>query len=60
MDDVETLALSSTARSPVRVTIEVPRDEVDELASLLGDAQRLIDTLRQGLGMVPDSLPEAL
>jgi hypothetical protein len=57
---VETLALSSTARSPVRVTIEVPRDEVEELASLLGDAQRLIETLRQGLGMVPDSLPEAL
>ena len=34
-DDVETLALSSTARSPVRVTLEVPRDEVDELALLL-------------------------
>ena len=59
-DDVETLALSSTARSPVRVTIEVPRDEVDELATLLGAAQQLIETLRQGLGMVPDSLPEAL
>ena len=59
-DGVETLALSSTARSPVRVTLEVPRDEVDELASLLAEAQRLIDTLRQGLGLVPDSLPEAL
>jgi len=59
-DGVETLALSSTARSPVRVTIEVPRDEVDELVSLLAEAQRLIDTLRQGLGLVPDSLPEAL
>jgi hypothetical protein len=58
--DVETLALSSTARSPVRVTVEVPRDEVDELASLLADAQRLIETLRQGLGLVPDSLPEVL
>jgi hypothetical protein len=58
--DVETLAISSSARSPVRVTLEVPRDEVDELASLLAEAQRLIDTLRQGLGMVPDSLPEAL
>jgi hypothetical protein len=57
-DGVETLALSSTARSPVRVTLEVPRDEADELASLLGDAQRLIETLRQGLGLVPDSLPE--
>lgn len=56
----ETLALSSTARSPVRVTIEVPRGEVDDLASLLAEAQRLIDTLRQGLGLVPDSLPEML
>jgi hypothetical protein len=59
-DGVETLALSSTARSPVRVTVEVPRDEVDELASLLTEAQHLIETLRQGLGLVPDSLPEAL
>jgi hypothetical protein len=59
-DGVETLALSSTARSPVRVTIEVPRDEIDELVSLLAEAQRLIETLRQGLGLVPDSLPEAL
>ena len=59
-DDVETLALSSTARSPVRVTLEVPRDEVELLASLLGDAQHLIETLRQGLGMMPDSLPEML
>ncbi len=57
-DDVETLALSSTARSPVRVTLEIPRDEVDELASLLTDAQQVIETLRQGLGLVPDSLPE--
>ncbi len=57
-DGVETLALSSTARSPVRVTIEVPRDEVDELAALLAEAQHVIETLRQGLGIVPDSLPE--
>lgn len=59
-DEVETLALSSTARSPVRVTVEVPREEVEELAALLTDAQALIETLRQGLGLVPDSLPEAL
>jgi hypothetical protein len=59
-DGFETLALSSTARSPVRVTVEVPRDEAGELTSLLDEAQRLIDTLRQGLGLVPDSLPEAL
>ena len=59
-DDVDTIALSSTARSPVRVTVEVPRDEVDELAALLAEAQRLIETLRQGPGLVPDSLPEVL
>jgi hypothetical protein len=59
-DGEETLALSSTARSPVRVTVAVPRDEVDELAALLAEAQTLIETLRQGLGLVPDSLPEAL
>ena len=59
-DDVETLALSSTARSPVRVTVEVPRDGVGELASLLAEAQQVIETLRQGLGLVPDSIPEAL
>jgi hypothetical protein len=59
-DDVQTLALSSTARSPVRVTIEVPRGEIDELGSLLAEAQKLIETLRQGLGLVPDSLPDAL
>ena len=58
--NVETLAISTTARSPVRVTVEVPRDEADELASLLADAQRLIETLRQGLGLVPDSIPETL
>jgi hypothetical protein len=59
-DDAETIGLSSTARSPVRVTIEVPLDEADALALLLAEAQRLIETLRQGLGMVPDSLPEVL
>jgi hypothetical protein len=56
----ETIALSSTARSPVRVTVEVPRDEAEELAALLSEAQSLIETLRQGLGLVPDSLPDAL
>jgi hypothetical protein len=59
-DGLETVALSSTARSPVRVTVEVPRDELEDLATLLTHAQELIETLRQGLGLVPDSLPEAL
>ncbi|HET7573228.1 MAG TPA: hypothetical protein VFJ77_11245 [Gaiellaceae bacterium] len=58
--DEETLALSSTARSPVRVTVEVPRAEIEGLADLLDAAQELIETLRQGLGLVPDSLPDAL
>ena len=58
VDGVEMVALSSTARSPVRVTVEVPRAELEELADLLTRAQELIETLRQGLGLVPDSLPE--
>jgi hypothetical protein len=59
-DGEETIALSSTARSPVRVTVEVPRDEIEELAALLAEAQSVIETLRQGLGLVPDSLPDVL
>ncbi|MDX6481362.1 MAG: hypothetical protein QOG85_1872 [Gaiellaceae bacterium] len=60
VDGLEMVALSSTARSPVRVTVEVPRGELGDLAELLARAQELIETLRQGLGLVPDSLPEAL
>jgi hypothetical protein len=56
----ETLALSSTARSPVRVTVEVPRNELGELAVLLEHAQELIEELRKGVGLIPDSLPDAL
>ena len=59
-DSEETLALSSTARSPVRVTVEVPRAELGELAVLLEQAQQLIEELRKGLGLIPDSLPDAL
>ena len=60
VDGLEMVAISSTARSPVRVTVEVPRAELEELAALLARAQELIEELRQGLGLVPDSLPEAL
>jgi hypothetical protein len=56
----ETLALSSTARSPVRVTVEVLRSELADLANVLEHAQRLIEELRQGLGLVPDSLPDGV
>lgn len=59
-DDDDSVALSSTARSPVRVTVEVPRAEVGELAELLERAQGLIEELRRGLGLVPDALPESL
>src|SRR5205823_2747492 len=53
----ESLALSSTARSPVRVTVEVPRNELEPLAALLEGAQALIEELRQGIGLVPDFAP---
>jgi hypothetical protein len=59
-DGDETLALSSTARSPVRVTVEVPRGELGELAALLEHAQGLIEELRKGVGLVPDTLPDLL
>ena len=59
-EDEETLALSSSSRLPVRVTLEVPRGELAELAAILDRAQELIEELRQGLGLVPDSLPDAL
>lgn len=56
--DEETLALSSTPRSPVRVSIEVPREELGDLAEVLASAQELIEELRQGLGLVPDVIPD--
>ncbi len=59
-DDEESIAISSTARSPVRVTLEVPREEIPDLAALLDRAQGLIEELKQGLGLVPDSLPDML
>ncbi|MDX6467425.1 MAG: hypothetical protein QOI27_2465 [Gaiellaceae bacterium] len=59
-DGDDSLALSSTARSPVRVTVEVPRAELDQLAVHLDRAQQVIEELRQGLGLVPDSLPDML
>jgi len=59
-DGEESLALSSSARSPARVTLEVPRAELLLLSMLLESAQQLIEELRQGLGLVPDSIPEGL
>ena len=58
-DGLESIALSSSARSPVRVTVEVPREELAALAELLDKSQQLIEELRQGLGLVPDSVPDA-
>ena len=59
-EDEETLALSSSPRSPVRVTVEIPRGELGDLSALLVRAQVLIEELRQGLGIVPDTIPDAL
>ncbi|HTO24551.1 MAG TPA: hypothetical protein VMJ49_01520 [Gaiellaceae bacterium] len=59
-EDEETLALSSSSRLPVRVTLEVPRGELAELAAILDRAQELIEELRQGIGLVPDALPDSL
>jgi hypothetical protein len=36
----------------------VPRSELGDLARLLELAQSLIEELRQGVGLVPDSLPD--
>ena len=55
--DEETLAMSSTPRSPVRVSIEVPREELQNLANVLTDAQELIEELRSP-GLVPDVIPD--
>jgi hypothetical protein len=55
--DEETLALSSTPRSPVRVTVEVPRDELASLADVLARAQELIEELRAP-GLIPDVIPD--
>lgn len=55
--DEETLAMSSTPRSPVRVSIEVPREELQSLAEVLTGAQALIEELRSP-GLVPDVIPD--
>jgi hypothetical protein len=55
--DEETLALSSTPRSPVRVTVEVPRHELPALADVLTRAQELIEELRSP-GLIPDVIPD--
>jgi hypothetical protein len=57
-DGEESLALSSSARSPARVSLEVPREELLLLSRLLESAQQLIEELRQGIGLVPDAIPE--
>jgi hypothetical protein len=59
-DGASTLVLSSTARSPVRVSVELPAAELEPLAGLLDAAADLIETLRPGIGIVPDRLPDRL
>lgn len=52
------LLLSSSARVPLRLTVRLPQQDLLPLAALLEHAHELVDTLRQGLGLVPDHLPE--
>ncbi len=52
------LLLSSTARVPLRLTVRLPQHELLALAGLLEQAHALVETLRRGLGLVPDHLPE--
>jgi hypothetical protein len=59
-DGATSVVVSSTARSPVRVSVELPADEVVSLAELLEAAADLIETLRPGIGIVPDRLPDPL
>jgi len=59
-DGESALVLSSTARSPVRVSVELPADELEPLVVLLDAAAELIETLRPGIGIVPDRLPDLL
>jgi hypothetical protein len=58
-DGEETLALSSTARSPVCLTVELPREELVPLAELLEAAADVVETLRQGITAIPDRLPDS-
>jgi hypothetical protein len=59
-DGETTLVISSTSRSPVRVSVELPAEEVEPVARLLDAAAELIETLRPGIGLVPDRLPDRL
>jgi hypothetical protein len=57
-DDEPRLALTTTARAPVRVALKLEREELQPLAALLEDAQSLVDTLRKGISLVPDFPPD--
>jgi hypothetical protein len=54
------VVLSSSMRSPLRVSLRLPEDDLDALAALLDGAAELVDTLRRGVSLVPDALPEEL
>lgn len=54
------LAVTSTARYPFRVSLLVPEEAVEPLAGLLEQAAELVDTLRLGIALVPDRLPDDL
>src|SRR4051794_37564798 len=52
------LLVSSSARVPLRMSVRVARRDLLPLAALLESAHELVDTLRHGVALVPDSLPE--
>lgn len=58
LPEEEALVLSSSARIPLRLSVRLPRRDLAELAQLLERAHEVVDTLRHGVGLVPDRLPD--
>jgi hypothetical protein len=54
----DALVLSSSARIPLRLSVRLAGRDLTELGQLLERAHEVVDTLRQGVGLVPDRLPE--
>ena len=52
------LLISSSARVPLRMSMRLAREDLRPLAELLESAHELVETLRRGISLVPDRLPE--
>lgn len=52
------LVVSSTARVPLRLSVRLRQAELLPLAGLLERAHELVETLRHGVALVPDRLPD--